>query len=46
MLKDLANKAPDEITEAMNLACGEPDEPADKFIAECAKRVLERIEWS
>jgi metal-responsive CopG/Arc/MetJ family transcriptional regulator len=41
----LARHAPDEITEAMNRACKECGQPADKFVAAAARRVLERSEW-
>lgn len=41
----LARHAPDEITEAMNRACEEFGQPEGKFVAEAARRVLERSEW-
>jgi metal-responsive CopG/Arc/MetJ family transcriptional regulator len=41
----LARHAPDEITKAMNSACPEGDQPADKFVAAAARRILEQSEW-
>jgi metal-responsive CopG/Arc/MetJ family transcriptional regulator len=41
----LARHAPDEITEAMNRACEECGQSKDDFVAEAARRVLERSEW-
>ncbi|MGA3204633.1 MAG: hypothetical protein ABSF12_19245 [Bryobacteraceae bacterium] len=41
----LERHAPDEITEAMNRACEGCEQPADGFVAEAARRVLERSEW-
>ncbi len=39
----LARHSPDGIAETMNRACA--DQPADKFVSEAARRVLERTEW-
>jgi predicted transcriptional regulator len=41
----LARHAPDEVTEAMNLACAEVGEAKDPFLSSAARRILERSEW-
>lgn len=41
----LARHSPDEITNAMNRACDEVGDTRDPFIAEAARRILERSEW-
>lgn len=41
----LAKHAPDEVTEAMDRALAEIDQPVDEFIASAARRVFERVEW-
>lgn len=41
----LLRHAPEEVTEAMNQAVAELDEPPDEFIAASARRTLERTEW-
>ena len=41
----LARHAPDEITEAMNLACLETGERKDSFVSAATRRVLRRSEW-
>ena len=41
----LARHAPDEVTEAMNLACLEAGEQKDSFVSAAAHRVLRRSEW-
>jgi antitoxin MazE6 len=41
----LARHSPDEITDAMNRACAEIGDTRDPFIAEAARRILERSEW-
>lgn len=41
----VARHAPDRVTEAMNRAVDEVDEPPDPFAAGAARRTLERTEW-
>ena len=41
----VARHAPDRITEAMDRALDEVDEPEDKFASRAARRTLERTEW-
>jgi len=41
----VARHAPDSVTEAMDRALDEGDEPSDKFKARAARRTLERNEW-
>jgi len=41
----LARHSPDEITNAMNKACAEIGDTRDPFVAEAARRILERAEW-
>jgi len=41
----LARHAPDPVTEAMDRALEEIDEPHDRFVARGARRTLERSEW-
>ena len=41
----LARHAPDEVTEAMNLACAKAGETKDPFVSSAARRILERSEW-
>jgi metal-responsive CopG/Arc/MetJ family transcriptional regulator len=41
----LARHAPDEVTEAMNKVVDGLNEPLDPFVAEAARRILERNEW-
>lgn len=41
----LARHAPDRVTEAMDRALDEIDEPRDKLTARAARRTLERTEW-
>lgn len=41
----LAHHAPDEVTEAMDRACGEIGEGKDPFVSTAARRILERSEW-
>ena len=41
----LARHAPDEITEALNRACAEVDEPKDPFVSAATRRILEQSEW-
>lgn len=41
----LARHAPDEVTEAMNRVVDEVQEAPDPFVAEAARRTLERTEW-
>ena len=41
----LARHAPDEVTEAMNLACAKVGETKDPFVSSAARRILERSEW-
>jgi len=41
----VARHAPDRVTEAMDRALAELDEPADKFAYRSARRTLERTEW-
>jgi len=41
----LARHAPDEVTEAMNKVLGRVKETPDAFVAEAARRILERTEW-
>ena len=37
--------SPDDVTEAMDLVCEQLGEPVDPFVAEAARRTLERSEW-
>jgi metal-responsive CopG/Arc/MetJ family transcriptional regulator len=41
----VARHAPDEVTEAMNRACEDSGQPADRFVAASARSVLARSEW-
>ena len=41
----LSRHAPDEVTEAMNKVMDELEEPAEPFVTEAARRVLEKDEW-
>ena len=41
----VARHSPDEITDAMDLACAELSGPPDKFVRAAARRILERTEW-
>ena len=41
----VARHAPDEVTEAINLACERAGVAKDEFVAEAARRILERTEW-
>jgi predicted transcriptional regulator len=41
----LARHEPDKVTEEMNKALDELAEPADRFVATAARRVLRRTEW-
>ena len=41
----VARHDPEEITETMNRACEEGGGDQDPFVAEAARRILERIEW-
>jgi metal-responsive CopG/Arc/MetJ family transcriptional regulator len=41
----VARHAPDRVTEEMNRALEQIDEPADKFVSRAARRSLERSEW-
>jgi metal-responsive CopG/Arc/MetJ family transcriptional regulator len=41
----LARWSPDKVTEAMDAALAEMDEPTDEFRGVAAHRVLERTEW-
>jgi metal-responsive CopG/Arc/MetJ family transcriptional regulator len=42
----VARHAPDRVTEAMDLALEQVNEPAaDKFVSRVARRTLERTEW-
>ncbi len=42
----LARRSPDAVTEAMDRVCDEiGDDDRDPFVAEAARRVLERSEW-
>jgi metal-responsive CopG/Arc/MetJ family transcriptional regulator len=41
----VARHAPDEVTEAMDQACAALGQPADRFAAAAAHRVLGRSEW-
>ncbi len=41
----LARHSPDRVTEAMDRALDEVDEPRDKFASRAARRTLERTEW-
>ena len=41
----LARHAPDEVTAAMDAVVEKVAEPADRFVATAARRVLERTEW-
>ena len=40
----VARHSPEEITEALNRAFEHPEKP-DKFVAEAARRILEKTEW-
>jgi predicted transcriptional regulator len=41
----VARHAPDRVTEAMDRALGEINEPADQFARGASRRVLERSAW-
>jgi metal-responsive CopG/Arc/MetJ family transcriptional regulator len=41
----LARHSPEEVTEAINLACSQLGDTEDQFVATAAARVLERSEW-
>jgi predicted transcriptional regulator len=41
----VARHAPDSVTEAMDNALDEVNEPADKFLSKAARRTLARSEW-
>lgn len=41
----VARHAPDRVTEAMDRALEQINEPEDKFAARAARRTLERTEW-
>ena len=41
----VARHAPDRVTEAMDRALAEIDEPPDRFARAIARRVLTRSEW-
>ena len=41
----VARHAPEEVTEAMDRACAEAGQPADRFAQLAAQRVLEHSEW-
>ncbi len=41
----VARHAPDRVTEAMDRALGEINEPADQFARAASRRVLERSAW-
>jgi hypothetical protein len=41
----LARHAPDEVTQALNLLCGELDTGAEEFAREASRRVLEESDW-
>lgn len=37
--------APDEVTDAIDRALAEIDDPSDEFVAEAGRRILEKSEW-
>jgi predicted transcriptional regulator len=41
----VARHEPDLITEQINAVCKEVDTRPDRFVAEAARRILERTEW-
>jgi len=41
----VARHAPDRVTEAMDRALEQVNEPTDKFVSRVARRTLERTEW-
>ena len=41
----VARHEPDSVTEAMDKALDEVNEPADKFLSKAARRTLARSEW-
>ncbi len=41
----VARHAPDHVTEAMNRALAEVQEPSDEFVSVASRRVLERSKW-
>jgi len=41
----VARHASEEVTDAMDRVCAEVGDPADRFVASAARRVLERTEW-
>ena len=41
----VARHAPDRVTEAMDRALDEVDEPVDRFASKAARRTLARSEW-
>lgn len=41
----VARHAPDRVTEAMDRALGEVDEPPERFVQAASRRVLKRVDW-
>lgn len=41
----VARHEPDAVTERINAVCDEVDTRPDPFVAEAARRILERTEW-
>jgi predicted transcriptional regulator len=43
--KNLERYAPEEVTEAVNLACAEAGDLTDTFVSSAARRTLKRSNW-
>ena len=41
----VSRHSPDEVTEAMDLACARVGEQRDPFVSAAARRAMERTEW-
>jgi metal-responsive CopG/Arc/MetJ family transcriptional regulator len=41
----VARHSPDEVTEAINRVCDQVGDQNDEFVAEAARRILEKTEW-
>jgi len=41
----VARHAPDEVNEAINRVCDRVGDQNDEFVAEAARRILEKTEW-
>ncbi len=41
----VARHSPDEVTDAINRVCEQVGDETDEFVAEAARRILEKTEW-